>query len=569
MAFRRRNLDERDRRRCLDPGTHTLEWYSVDLLDHTETVRSATFEVLARFEQGDARIYYKGPWSTAASALRSGGTGSRSRAPAARSPFTGTHVRLMSSTAANMGIAVWCSTAARRKTPTSTRPLAATSSRSGRPTACRPAPTRCAWTGRGPRTPPRPAPDRHRRLRRHRRACRRHPRPHHRGERSVGWVKAAATVSLSATDTGSWVKNTYYRINGSAPTTYTAPFTVSAEGTTTVEYWSVDGAGNTESAKSTTVRIDKTRPAITDDAPADWVRGPVSVHLDSTDADSSGVAHDLLLHRRLRPLASYTGTIVISAEGTTTLRYRAIDAAGNTEATKTTRAHRRHGSGEHRRRARARWVNGPVDVTLSARPTRSRAWRHRATRSTAATRRDLHGPDHRDRRGHHTLDYAATDAAGNTETTKTATVRIDDTAPVTTSNAAGDATSETATITLSPPTPSRASQSTQYRLDERRLDERHGRRRPPRPAPHAASAARPTPWATPRPSRSPTFDVVARFEQDDARSTTRAPGHRRQRRSLRRQWIYAHGRPAARTSPSPAPRFGLMPRPPPTSASPA
>ena len=141
----------------------------------------------------------------------------------------------------------------------------------------------------------------------------------------AGWVKTAATVSLSATDTGSWVRNTYYRINGSAPSTYTVPFTVSAEGTTTVEYWSVDGAGNTESAKSTSVRIDKGSPATTDDAPANWVRGPVSVHLDSTDP-TSGVDAIHYSTDGSAPSLPYTGNIDISAEGTTTLLYRATDA---------------------------------------------------------------------------------------------------------------------------------------------------------------------------------------------------------------------------------------------------
>ena len=37
--------------------------------------------------------------------------------------------------------------------------------------------------------------------------------------------------------------------------------------------------------------------------------------------------------------------------------------------------------------------------------------------------------------GTHTIAYAAIDAAGNTEATKTATVRIDDTAPTTTDDA--------------------------------------------------------------------------------------------------------------------------------------
>ncbi len=44
----------------------------------------------------------------------------------------------------------------------------------------------------------------------------------------------------------SGVEETYYRIDGGDETTYTAPFEISGEGTTTVEYWSVDVVGNVE-----------------------------------------------------------------------------------------------------------------------------------------------------------------------------------------------------------------------------------------------------------------------------------------------------------------------------------
>jgi subtilase family serine protease len=58
------------------------------------------------------------------------------------------------------------------------------------------------------------------------------------------------TVTLKATDNASGVVATYYSINGGSSTTYNGPFKVSYNGTATVNFHSVDRAGNVESTKS-------------------------------------------------------------------------------------------------------------------------------------------------------------------------------------------------------------------------------------------------------------------------------------------------------------------------------
>ncbi|MBN1861068.1 MAG: NF038122 family metalloprotease [Candidatus Thermoplasmatota archaeon] len=83
------------------------------------------------------------------------------------------------------------------------------------------------------------------------------------------WYVSDVKVTLSATDPGktgsgpSGVKQTYYKIDSSSWNIYTAPFTVSAEGQHTVSYYSDDNAGNIETTKTTSIKIDKTRPVIT------------------------------------------------------------------------------------------------------------------------------------------------------------------------------------------------------------------------------------------------------------------------------------------------------------------
>jgi hypothetical protein len=78
-----------------------------------------------------------------------------------------------------------------------------------------------------------------------------------------GWY-VHPTVTLSATDTGgSGVDQTKYRLDGGALQTYGAPFAASGDGSHTLEYFSVDVAGNLEATKTLSFQIDATPPTIT------------------------------------------------------------------------------------------------------------------------------------------------------------------------------------------------------------------------------------------------------------------------------------------------------------------
>ena len=64
----------------------------------------------------------------------------------------------------------------------------------------------------------------------------------------------SASIALSASDAGSGVAATYYTVNGGAQTAGTT-VALSGAGTYTVRFWSVDNAGNVETAKTVTVTI--------------------------------------------------------------------------------------------------------------------------------------------------------------------------------------------------------------------------------------------------------------------------------------------------------------------------
>jgi hypothetical protein len=88
--------------------------------------------------------------------------------------------------------------------------------------------------------------------------------------------------------------------------------------------------------------IDRTAPVTTDNAPAGWSSTAVTVTLSPTDAGGSGVPHTYFTTDGSDPTASGTrsdGTsVVVSSEGTTTIKYYSVDGVGNAEATKTTAA---------------------------------------------------------------------------------------------------------------------------------------------------------------------------------------------------------------------------------------
>ena len=92
---------------------------------------------------------------------------------------------------------------------------------------------------------------------------------------AAGWNNGDLNVSLSATDEvdGSGVKEITYSAVGAqtiAPTTVAGSavsLAITAEGVTTISYFATDQSGNIESAKSITIKLDKSAPTISVAAP--------------------------------------------------------------------------------------------------------------------------------------------------------------------------------------------------------------------------------------------------------------------------------------------------------------
>ncbi len=150
------------------------------------------------------------------------------------------------------------------------------------------------------------------------------------------WFTSAVPVTLSASDNLSGLANTFYTINGGAPQTYTSTFTLSGDGVYTLEYWSVDIAGNTETHKTRTVRIDSTAPVTQATASGTagsngWFRSAVQVSLSATD-NLSGVQNSFYQVDG-GATQTYTGAFALATLGQHTVNYWSVDNVNNTEAT--------------------------------------------------------------------------------------------------------------------------------------------------------------------------------------------------------------------------------------------
>jgi hypothetical protein len=108
-----------------------------------------------------------------------------------------------------------------------------------------------------------------------------------------GWYSSDVQITLVGRDRESGVEKTEYRISGGEWRQYTEPFVITNEGKHTIEYRSIDKAGNEEEVKSIEAKIDKTAPTmnltLNEDSllPANNKMIPITVNADANDAGST------------------------------------------------------------------------------------------------------------------------------------------------------------------------------------------------------------------------------------------------------------------------------------------
>lgn len=143
-------------------------------------------------------------------------------------------------------------------------------------------------------------------------------------------------VTLSAQDSAAGGVSIHYRIDGSDPATYTAPFHISSLVPVTVDYWAVDRLGNREETQTTLVDEDFAPPVTTCSLPQAvvWSRDAAQVSLDATDVISGVFA----TYYRVGggAVTTYTGTpFTVDREGQTPVTFWSVDNKGLREPDQT------------------------------------------------------------------------------------------------------------------------------------------------------------------------------------------------------------------------------------------
>ncbi|MFJ8604027.1 OmpL47-type beta-barrel domain-containing protein [Streptomyces shenzhenensis] len=161
------------------------------------------------------------------------------------------------------------------------------------------------------------------------------------GERNAdGAYIDMATVTVTASDTGSGVNTIEYAVGTGAWQPYTGPVMVHQIGTHTVRYRATDKAGNVSADKSVEFTVVSAPPQDTT-APVTGVSvdgtrnsdgayvGNAKVTVTATDEGGSGVA-GIEYSLDAGPYLAYTAPVVVDRAGAHTVAYRASDKAGNT-----------------------------------------------------------------------------------------------------------------------------------------------------------------------------------------------------------------------------------------------
>jgi hypothetical protein len=244
-----------------------------------------------------------------------------------------------------------------------------------------------------------------------------------------GWYTDPIAVTLESSDTGgAGVEQTLYRVDGGAPLVYSGrPFDYDVQGEHLLEYRSIDGAGNAETYKGLTLKLDTRAPETTaatrpQRTVGTWHDGPVTVSLQAVDGTGSGP--DTTEYRMDGGAwQAYDGAFAVERSGVHTVDYRTTDIAGNVEPTQSLTV-RVDGTAP----VTTALINGEAPQNTYTGATRIVFTREDGDGSGAVATEyrlddggwtEYSGAFDVDQAGGHRVDYRSRDAAGNVENYRT------------------------------------------------------------------------------------------------------------------------------------------------------
>jgi uncharacterized protein YjiK len=242
------------------------------------------------------------------------------------------------------------------------------------------------------------------------------------------WYKKDVEVQLTATDDQSGVDKTFYSIDESEFIEGTS-FILTTDGTHKVSFYSVDKAGNVEEVQTVEVKVDETAPVTTSNLTDDWYKEDVSVQLTATD-DLSGVDKTFF---SINGTEYKEGTsFTLTEEGTNKISFYSVDKAGNEEATQTVEVKVDETAPVTTSDITDEWYRKDVQVQLTATDDLS---------GVDKTFYSINGAEYKEgtnftvtEEGTHKVSFYSVDKAGNVEEVQILEVKVDVTAPETTSD---------------------------------------------------------------------------------------------------------------------------------------
>ncbi|GAA1972221.1 OmpL47-type beta-barrel domain-containing protein [Microbacterium pumilum] len=242
-----------------------------------------------------------------------------------------------------------------------------------------------------------------------------------------GQATGPVEVVLTSTDGGSGVSGVTYSVNGGASTLYTGVFEVATNATIT--FAATDRAGNVEATKSAAVvfaPVDSTPPVVTGTTtPAapnganGWFTSPVTLTLTATDTQS-GV--DSITYRAGSGAFTTYSTPIAVPVGSTTYTFRATDGKGNVSGFKTVTVKRDEDAPVASSTAAATTATSATVTVIATDVVSGVA--SISYRIDSGSWKTYTTPFVITGAGVHTVEFAATDPAGNAGTIKSSQVLV-------------------------------------------------------------------------------------------------------------------------------------------------
>lgn len=257
------------------------------------------------------------------------------------------------------------------------------------------------------------------------------------------YIAGSTNITLTSTDNLSGVAKTEYRIDGGAWAAY-APFTIPAEGTHTIGYRSMDNLGNAETEKTHTLIIDIAppvtvitvgKPKFSSPGGKIYVSGSAQFSLSASDGLSGVSVTEFRIDGG--QWNTYAVPFAVPSEGPHVIEYGSRDNVGNAETVNkldvitdnTPPVTGLTFGGPKHVVADITYITKDTDITYSATDSLSGVSRTEYRVDDGAW--TVYAPFRIESEGIHTVSWYSVDHVGNREETRTFTVTVDNTPPVT------------------------------------------------------------------------------------------------------------------------------------------